>query len=255
MAFTKVYPFTTEKLASYFPAMNLENKSILTVGSSGDQVFNALVCGAGKITVFDINPNTSNFYKLKRERILSVPRKKLVTNILDVDSIAFVGDKYDERRITSFNNYLQNDSAYQFLRERLEDADVSFIEGDIFKMKEALGDEKFDRIFLSNILYYIECFFPDTDPYSVLGEGFEEWKSHLNDEGVLQLLYLYGHSIDKIKSNEVLKRFKKKSTFPSAVYDVIKVHETLGVDLDITDFKGVHDSSFERDSIVTYTKK
>ena len=52
--FDKVYPFTTEKISSYFPALNLADKSILTVGSSCDQVFNALVCGAGRIVVYDI---------------------------------------------------------------------------------------------------------------------------------------------------------------------------------------------------------
>lgn len=36
MGFTKVYPFTTEKLSGYFPVMDLKDKSVFTVGSSGD---------------------------------------------------------------------------------------------------------------------------------------------------------------------------------------------------------------------------
>jgi len=213
MGFAKVYPFTTEKLSGYFPVMDLKDKSVFTVGSSGDQVFNALVCGAGKITVFDINPDTSKFYKIKRDLILSVPREQLI-------------------------------------------AEVSFVVGDIFRMSDSIGDKKFDRMFFSNILHYIEYFFPNDDPFWILESNFEEWKSHLNEGGILQLLYLYDHSIDKIKTNERLKRMRLKQVFPSASYDVFRVRETLGSDgFDVIDFKGTQGLPWSRDSIVTYTKK
>ena len=44
--FQKVYPFTTENIAGYFSSLNMHNKSVLTVGSSLDQAFNALIFGA-----------------------------------------------------------------------------------------------------------------------------------------------------------------------------------------------------------------
>lgn len=256
MAFTKVYPFTTERLSSYFPAMNLKDKSILTVGSSGDQVFNALVCGAGKITVFDINPDTSKFYKIKRDLILSVPREKLVSEVSLVDGVRFTADSFSEEVIVGFNSYLQDDEAYQLLRERLKDADVSFVVGDIFKMSDSIKGEKFDRMFFSNVLYYIECFFPDEDPYMILENGFKEWKSYLNEDGVLQLLYLYDYSIDKIKTKERFKKIGLKQEYPSASYDVFRVWNVLGNDgFDMMDFKGMQGLPWHKDSIVTYTKR
>ena len=109
MGFTKVYPFTTEKLSGYFPVMNLKDKSVFTVGSSGDQVFNALVCGAGKITVFDINPDTSKFYKIKRDLILSVPRNRLVDEVSLVDDVRLTTDSFCGEIIVGFNKYLQDE--------------------------------------------------------------------------------------------------------------------------------------------------
>ena len=48
------YLFTTEDIKSYMP--NLEGKKVLSVASSGDQYFNALLRGAKKVDLFDINP-------------------------------------------------------------------------------------------------------------------------------------------------------------------------------------------------------
>ena len=61
--FDCVYPFTTECISGYFDKLNLSNKEVLTVGSSLDQAFNALLCGAGKVTVMDISPYTNDFLK------------------------------------------------------------------------------------------------------------------------------------------------------------------------------------------------
>lgn len=54
--FESVYPFATENVLEYFATLNLKDQSVLTVGSSLDQLFNALVYGAKKVSVFDINP-------------------------------------------------------------------------------------------------------------------------------------------------------------------------------------------------------
>ena len=61
----KVYPFTTEEISGYFKYLNLKDKSVLTVGSSGDQAFNAIYYGARKVTLFDINPTTEKFVREK----------------------------------------------------------------------------------------------------------------------------------------------------------------------------------------------
>ena len=67
--FQQVYPFATEMVSSYLELLDLDGKTVFTVGSSLDQAFNALVLGAKEITVFDVNKNTEEFYKRKREII------------------------------------------------------------------------------------------------------------------------------------------------------------------------------------------
>lgn len=54
-SFQKIYPFTTENIAGYITQLDIKNKSVLTVGSSSDQVFNCLLLEAKEVTLFDIN--------------------------------------------------------------------------------------------------------------------------------------------------------------------------------------------------------
>ena len=44
--FQQVYPFATEMVSSYLELLDLDGKTVFTVGSSLDQDFNALVLGA-----------------------------------------------------------------------------------------------------------------------------------------------------------------------------------------------------------------
>ena len=48
-----LYPFTTENIDGYLDLFDLKDKSLLTVGSSGDQVINALVMGCEDVTLYD----------------------------------------------------------------------------------------------------------------------------------------------------------------------------------------------------------
>ena len=66
-----IYPFTTENIAGYIDNFDLKDKSLLTVGSSGDQVLNAILKCCRDITVIDINPYTKFYYYLKVAGILN----------------------------------------------------------------------------------------------------------------------------------------------------------------------------------------
>lgn len=50
--FINIYPFTTENIAGYINEFELKDKSLLTVGSSGDQVINAALYDCQDITLF-----------------------------------------------------------------------------------------------------------------------------------------------------------------------------------------------------------
>lgn len=67
-----IYPFTTENISGYIDNFNLKDKSLLTVGSSGDQVINAILKGCKDTTLLDINPYTKLYYYLKAASIITL---------------------------------------------------------------------------------------------------------------------------------------------------------------------------------------
>lgn len=60
-----VYLSSNEQLDIYFPMMNLEGKKVATVGSSGDQVLNALFYGSKDVTLIDANVLSQAFIEYK----------------------------------------------------------------------------------------------------------------------------------------------------------------------------------------------
>lgn len=67
--FYEIYPFATENISGYLNRYNLKEKSILSVGSSNDQIINAYFLGAKQVTSFDINPFTEYYFELKKAAI------------------------------------------------------------------------------------------------------------------------------------------------------------------------------------------
>ena len=177
-SFQDVYPFATEAISSYFPKLNLKDKSLLTVGSSLDQAFNGLVLGAKNVTVLDINKNTLEYYKLKRELILNTPKEELYEKVLALN-IKKTKDVFPKETIEKTNIYLENDSNYELLRNRLQNESINFINSNIFDLKDSLEDKKYDRIILSNILQYIESFSKKSEINSNLKKCFNELSEHL----------------------------------------------------------------------------
>lgn len=243
-AFQDVYPFTTEMISGYFDSLQLEGTNILTVGSSLDQALNALVYDVKHITVYDINANTADFYKLKKDLIMKNSRHQLYNAVCNNDQIPMISDVPTRKEVIRMNPYLQTDENYQKVQERLQENNITFVLGDIFKMDQVLTNEKFDRIIFSNILQYIDFFAKGQDSYSFLAEHFEQWDKHLNEEGIMQLLYLYSVRPENIR----------KPNHSLAIYNLKKVAETLsGVPLDIEFIPGCEYNG--TDAVVTYTKK
>ena len=74
--FDYIYPFTTENISGYINEFTLENRSLLTVGSSSDQVLNAILYGCENVTLLDINPYTKFYYYLKVACILTLNKEE-----------------------------------------------------------------------------------------------------------------------------------------------------------------------------------
>lgn len=78
MGFSQLYPFTTENISGYIDSFDLKEKSLLTVGSSGDQVLNAIARCCKDITVLDINPYTKFYYYLKVAGIIELSKDEFL---------------------------------------------------------------------------------------------------------------------------------------------------------------------------------
>lgn len=61
----KLYPFSNEYLTQYMTNLNLINKNVMVVGSSGDQALCAAYLGAKEVCLIDANPLTKPFFELK----------------------------------------------------------------------------------------------------------------------------------------------------------------------------------------------
>jgi len=137
--FSKMYTFTTENISGYINHFDFNNKSLLTVGSSGDQVLNAFYSGARDITLFDINEYAKYYVYLKIAAILSLSYKEFILFFFkrNVDSygenkcmfskVLFNKIK-DNLRIFDYESYLFFDELFSLyeknkIRERLFDDD------------------------------------------------------------------------------------------------------------------------------------
>jgi len=248
--FCAVYPFATENVKGCFNSLDVKDKTVLTVGSSLDQAFNAITMGAKKITVLDINPNAFEFFNLKKKIILSTERKKLYDVMTDektlkkhtTSDISLSKDVLSKKQVLSINDYLESDEKYNLLRKKLETAPIEFVTGDIFKMDEVLDNIKYDRIILSNILQYIEYFYKDKNPYEVLNESMQMWDKYLTDNGILQLLYLYSFNY-----SDALRK-----DYSIATYNLRKVYEALKkYQLEVSFIDGI----VSKDAVVTCMKR
>lgn len=246
--FQQVYPFATEMVSSYLELLDLDGKTVFTVGSSLDQTFNALVLGAKEITVFDVNKNTEEFYKRKREIIINSSLDEVYRKTICIKDIEFSEDIFSFNDVVRMNNYLQSLDSYKKLQDCLKNEKiVSFIDGNLFHMNDSQIERKYDRMILSNVVQYLDDNLPDKtkNPYQFLRENMDIWTSYLNDDGILQLLYLYAYSKESLKNNS-----NSVST-----YNLCSVINSLDkYPLEISFFDNFLGGGNRQDAIVTYQK-
>lgn len=215
----KVFPFTNENLPQMFKDFDFEGKSVLTVGSSGDQLFESIVKGAKRVTVADANVYSQPFIELKivalknlsyeeasdyftRESILDWKYYKKVSHDLspmakefwDTIMLEMELDLDTRRRIVSkvFHgnfmhkgknsaSFFRDREIYNKLKENIKDCEIDFIVADV-TMFESLVQDKYDFIFLSNIFDYFRdsAFFKCID-----GLG----RNILKPNGIMQVDY------------------------------------------------------------------
>ena len=77
--YSSIYAFTNENINSYFHRINITDKSILTVASSGDYIFDAYLRGASNIESFDINILTKYYISLKQAAIKTLEYDEFIS--------------------------------------------------------------------------------------------------------------------------------------------------------------------------------
>lgn len=91
-----IFAFTTENISGYIKNFHLKDKSLLTVGSSADQVINAALHGCKDITLYDIIPEAKYYYYLKVAGLLSLTKDEFLEFF----------------RFKNYNNSLENPNVF-----------------------------------------------------------------------------------------------------------------------------------------------
>lgn len=243
--FQEVYPFTTEYISGEFEEIDFKGKKVLTLGSSSDQAYNAILLGAGKVTVYDISENVLTFGKIKKDIITTTSRKKLYSRVTNVKEVPLSGDLFSEKDLRQMNPYMSSEENYKRLQELLlANPDIiDYRVGDITRL-DLDEDDKYDVILLSNALQYLDLFIDkDKDPYEELRRIFNELKIHLSEEGFLQLLYIYS----------IGKNNFTKSTVMGSTQSIVNVVNALRPNiLSMSHF--TNKSTNQEDAIIYYKR-
>lgn len=231
-AFENIYPFTTECISGYMEDLNVGGKSVLTVGSSGDQAYNAYLYGASNVTVYDINKNSKSFIDVKSDILCdSSDRREFYYRVLDDKRFSYTSNEiFCFNSLCLMNAYMRDEDCFKKLQNRMIVNEVNFILGDVFHMDRDLGDKSFDVINLSNVLQYYK---PKSMDRTVIRKElldlFKSFLNHLNSNGTIMVDYLYGN-LSSI--NEDVR-----------LYDLIAALEDDSYYLSITDIGNNSDSA------------
>lgn len=113
--FDRIYPFTTENIHGYFNKEDIENKQILTVGSSLDHAINSFLMGSNDITIFDVNPFVKFYADLKIGAIKALELEEFLKFICYFNYPKNFYKNNNSFNIDTFNKikeYLPSDSLY-----------------------------------------------------------------------------------------------------------------------------------------------
>lgn len=105
--FHQIYPFATENISGYIENFELPDKSLLTVGSSLDQVLNAITYDCKDITVADINPYIKYYYNLKKAALLELNKAEFLKFFCYKDYPKVFKDNPDVFNISTYNRIKQ----------------------------------------------------------------------------------------------------------------------------------------------------
>ena len=239
--FDKLYKFTTENISGYISEFNFAGKSVLTVGSSGDQVINANMYGCNNITVVDLSGLAEYFFNLKKASLITFEYSDFISffhfnrygetfnrnmyeklrgvlSVIDMKSLMFWDYLYNNYSSCEIRNYLfyslpSETSCIQSFNPYLNNSDnYNISKTRIRNLKVSFINENIfkldktklnntDVILLSNIYDYNKSFFK----INKFKNCIKDLSTLLNDNGKMLVAYLYGTSY-----NDKLKKFESQ---------------------------------------------
>lgn len=184
----RAYTFSNENMYQTFKHFDCKDKKVATVGSSGDQAFNALYYGASDVTIIDANIYTKHIVDLKIASIKNLDYNEFhrvwgdnkiidykiyakISHDLPKDSQIFwdcvyldSGDResrhiYDKlffhqlRDDYSLSEMFDTEENYYKLRDILKNKTIKFVNADFSQFSQKLKS-KYDVILLSNLYDY-----------------------------------------------------------------------------------------------------
>ncbi len=229
--YSGVYSFTTENIKGYFNERDIKNKNILTIAASGDHIFNAMLLGAKNIDCFDINKLTKYYIILKKtaisklsyeefieffikdkklknyKKVFNVSTYSKLRNSLPTDVKVFwdiiflIKDGYQVRNSTLFfkdvinseifysNNYMNEDNYYK-LKKIIDNYNLKFYNCNLKDLPKLLNN-KYDTIYLSNLINYLYFIFNEPLLYNFRNFITNDLNNYLNQNGKIFVAYLY----------------------------------------------------------------
>lgn len=189
----ETYFFTNEDMHLY-EKENLKDKKVLTITSSGDHALNSILNGAEIIDSFDINLYSKyisalkiamikryNFHEFYRKIEWIILNKNFrynkkdniiedIKNYLSYDEYKFLS-YLDDIFIKNPNafykiinlsvmcglNRYENQKDYKILRKNLNNVKITYYDCDILDIHKELNYNKYDVIYISNVLEHILC--------------------------------------------------------------------------------------------------
>lgn len=285
--FSRMYSFATENVSGYIDYFNFNNKSLLTVGSSGDQILNAFYNGARDITLFDINEYVKYYIYLKISAILSLTYQEFILFFFKHDISPFKQNKCmfskqlfnkmkDNLRLFDYESYLFFDELFSLyegekIRDRLfdDDEDRKIVikginkylhdEESYNKLKSIIRKISFKYIYgnifeddingkFDNIFLSNLCSITSLERLKKLLEKLD--KNNLNSEGSILFGYLWNTSFNNGSYKDDWKEIYKMPI----VKEYLKEYIT-----EVYDIVGTRDILWEedkkRDLVLIYRKK
>lgn len=284
--FNEIYPFTTENISGYINYFDLLNKSLLTVGSSGDQVINAIMHGCKEITLLDINPYVKYYYYLKASAIICLSYDEYILFFKHnhyPDAFSYNKEAFNKELFNKLKDTLRimDYESYLFWDELIQNFKGSKVRRKLFSNDESntkiikscnpylINQENYEstkdqikKVFPTFIIEdlhevnlqkkYDNIWLSNIAMYKKMQQVLSfvyQLDNNLNENGKLLISYLYRMKEDT----------QYKIEWPD-IYDTNKVIQLLSkYHIELKTFKGVAGYLFDNDkmtdSIIIYTKK